>query len=79
MQKVNHIVKVSASRQTYKDYEKSNLNSHGVDVIKNLKKWAKSGLFFISFRLFKHTIQFLQPVYGAGIQTYDLWNMSLLP
>ena len=41
------------------------------------------------FRLFSsfQTLQFLQqinvknvhPVYGAGIQTHDLWNMSLLP
>ena len=42
---------------------------------------------FIYFRLFKHTLHFLQqinvehvhPVYGAGIQTHNLWNMSLLP
>ena len=52
-----------------------------------LKKWANPGLFFIYFRLFKHTLQFLQqinvknvhPVYGAGIRTHNLWNMSLLP
>ena len=52
-----------------------------------LLKWANPGLFFIYFRLFKHTLQFLQQinvknvhlVYGAGIQTHDLWNMSLLP
>ena len=52
MQKVNHIVKVSASRQTYKDYEKSNLNSHGVDVIKNLKMGQIRPLFhfFSSFQ-----------------------------
>ena len=45
------------------------------------------GLFFIYFRLFKHTLKFLEqinlknvhPVYGAGIQTHDLWNVSLLP
>ena len=51
------------------------------------KKWANLGLFFIYFRLFKHTLQFLQqinvknvhPGYNAGIQTHDLWNMSLLP
>ena len=51
------------------------------------KKWANTRLVFIYFRLFKQTIQFLQqlnvkngrPVYGAGIQTHDLWNMSLLP
>ena len=52
-----------------------------------LKKWANTRLVFIYFRLFKQTIEFLQqlnvkngrPVYGAGIQTHDLWNMSLLP
>ena len=42
-------------------------------------------LFSVSF---KQTIQFLQqinvknvvyPVSGAGIQTHDLWNVSLLP
>ena len=45
------------------------------------------GLFFVYFHLFKQTLQFLQqinvknvnPVYGAGIWTHDLWNMSLLP
>ena len=46
------------------------------------------GLFLICFRLFKHTLQILQqigmwknvhPVYGAGIQTHDLWNVSLFP
>ena len=41
------------------------------------------------FGLFKQTIQFLQqinvkrchvlPISGAGIQTYNLWNVSLLP
>ena len=45
-------------------------------------------LFFIYFRLFKQTsLQFLQqiyvknvhPVYGAGIQTQDPQDMSLLP
>ena len=49
-------------------------------------KWANTGLFLIYFRLFKHPLEFLQinvknvhPVYGAGIQTHKLWNMSLLP
>ena len=49
MQKVNHIVKVSASRQTYKDYEKSNLNSHGVDVIQNLKNGPNQASFSFLF------------------------------
>ena len=51
------------------------------------KKWAITGLFFIYFRHFKHTLQFLQqinlknvhPVYGAGNRTHNLQNMSLLP
>ena len=47
-----------------------------------------SNSFFIYFRHFKHTLHILQqigmrknvhPVYGAGIRTHDLWNMSLLP
>ena len=50
-------------------------------------KWANPALFFIYFRLFKHTLQFLKqthvknvhPVYGIGILTQDLWYMSLLP
>ena len=50
-------------------------------------KMGQPGLFFIYFRHFKHTLQFLQqkmwnnvhPVYGAGIRTYNLRNMSLLP
>ena len=42
---------------------------------------------FNFFRLFKHTLQILQqigicknvdPVYGAGIRTRDLCNMSIL-
>ena len=52
-----------------------------------LKKWANPVLFFIHFRLFKRTLLFLQQinvknvqsVYGAGIQTHNLCNMSLLP
>ena len=50
------------------------------------KRWAILGLFFIYFRLFKQTLQFLQqiiaknfhPVYGCGIRMHDLWYMSLL-
>ena len=50
------------------------------------KKWANPGLFFM-FGLFKQTIQFLQqinvknihPIYGAGIRTHDLSNMSRVP
>ena len=49
--------------------------------------WAIPELFFVYFRLFKQTIQFLQenyvknvhPVYTAGIQTNYLQDMSLLP
>ena len=51
-----------------------------------MKMVHSPGLFFVYFRPFKQTIQFLQqinvkivhPVYGAGIRTYDLRNMSLL-
>ena len=67
-------------------------------LIKNEKvghwyKGTKSGrphkcYFFVYFRLFKQTLQFLQqkyvkkcydhPLYGDGIRTHDFWNMSLL-
>ena len=51
------------------------------------KKCEIPGLFFVYFRLFKQTLQFLQqiyvknvhPVYGAGILTHDLQDLSLLP
>ena len=52
-------------------------------------KWANPGLFFVSFWSFQSNITILQqinvkkchvhPVYGAGIQTYNLWNVSLFP
>ena len=43
------------------------------------KKWAIPGLFFVYFRIFKQTLQFLQqihvknvhPVNGAGIRTHN--------
>ena len=53
-----------------------------------LKKWANPASFSFIFGLFKQTsIQFLQqiyvknvhPVYGAGIRTHDLRNVSLFP
>ena len=42
---------------------------------------------FIYFSVFNQRLQFLQqihvekvhPVYGAGIQTHELWDTSLLP
>ena len=48
-------------------------------------KRAIPGLFFVYFRLFKQTLQFLQqinvknvhPVYGAGIRTHELRNISV--
>ena len=48
--------------------------------------WTIPGLIFFYFRLFKQTLLLLKeinvknvhPVYGAGIQTHDLWNMSPL-
>ena len=50
-------------------------------------KWAFPGLFFVYFRSFSdiHTIiqqinvKNVHPVYGAGIQTHHLQDMSLLP
>jgi len=40
-----------------------------------LKKWAYPGLFFIYFRLFKHTLQFLQQInvkkYPSSIRYRD--------
>ena len=51
------------------------------------KKWANPSLFFIYFRVSNHITNFttnsyvknVHPVYGAGIRTHSLWNMSLLP
>ena len=48
------------------------------------KKLGKPGLFFIYFRLLKHTTIFTtnkceNSEYGARIQTHDLRKMSLLP
>ena len=51
-------------------------------------KWANPGLFYCLFSVFsnKHLIFYnkymwknVHPVYGAGIQAYDLWNVSLFP
>ena len=53
-----------------------------------LLKWAIPGLFLIYFRSFlnkhynfydKFMWKDVHPVYGAGIQTHNLWEMSLLP
>ena len=49
-----------------------------------LKKWANPCLVFMYFCLFKQFLQQIHmknvhPVYGAGIRTYDLQDMSLLP
>ena len=43
---------------------------------------AIPGLLIVYFRSFQPSLQILQqinvhPVYGAGIRTHDLWNMSL--
>ena len=55
-------------------------------ALEHFYKWANPGLFFIYFRVFKLTLQIVQqigmwksahPVYGAGIRTHDLWNLSL--
>ena len=42
-------------------------------------KWAIPGLFFVYFRLFSNICENVHPVYGAGIRTQNLQNMSLLP
>ena len=53
-------------------------------------KWANPGICFHLFSVFfkQTSLQFLQqiyirenfhPVYGAGIQTHDLWNMRIIP
>ena len=51
-----------------------------------MKKIEKAihGLFFIYFRLFKQTFQFIQQINenkcpSIGIRTHDLRNMSVLP
>jgi len=52
-----------------------------------LKNVLTPASFLFIFGLFKQTLQFLQqikvknvhPVYGAGNQTHDLWNVSLFP
>ena len=53
-----------------------------------LRKYGPNpATFSFIFIFFKHTLQFLQqinminahPLYGAGIRTHNLWNMSLLP
>ena len=47
------------------------------------KKWAIPGLFFIIVTNIKFLQQInmknVHPVYGAGIRTHDLCNISLLP
>ena len=48
------------------------------------KKWAIPGLFLtIYFRLFKHTLQFLQhkkcKKCPSSIRTHDLWNITTGP
>ena len=54
-----------------------------------LKKWAKPGLFFVYFWSFQTSIitifttniceKNVHPVYGAGMRTHNLWNVSLFP
>ena len=58
-----------------------------LDCVYFLKNGPTSASFLFIFVLFKQTLQFLQqiyvknvhPVYGAGIQTHDLRNVSLFP
>ena len=64
------------------------LSYGGTPFTYSFLKWANPRIFFIYFHLLKYTLQIVQqigmwknvhPVYGAGIQTHDLWNMILLP
>ena len=50
------------------------------------KKWANTGLFFVYFRSFqtnntnffnKYMWKNVHPIYGARIQTYDLWKSKV--
>ena len=51
------------------------------------KNWPAPASFSFIFGLFEQTIQFyskylwknVHPVYGAGIQSHDLWKVSLFP
>ena len=47
------------------------------------KKWANPGLFFVYFWSFQTNITIfttnVHPLYGAGIRTHNLWNVSLFP
>ena len=64
-------------------------NREAGNVPINFLKWTNSGLFYRLFSVFsnKHQYKFynklmwktVHPVYGAGIRTYNLRNMSLLP
>ena len=59
-----------------------------VKLVLYCKKWANTGLFYCLFSVFsnKHHYKFyhklmwknVHPVYCAGIQTHDLWNMRVL-
>ena len=62
--------------------------SPGADPIQLFFKWANLGLFFVYERSFQTNIKKfynkymwknVHPVYGAGIRTHNLWNVSLLP
>ena len=59
--------------------------SSELSVVFFLKNGPTPTSFSFIFGLFKQTLQFLQyvknvhPVYGAGIRTHDLRNVSLFP
>ena len=64
-------------------------NLVGISLFEKFFKWANPGLFYRLFLVFsskhqynfynKHMWKNVNSVYGAGIQTHDLRNMSLLP
>ena len=61
----------------------SYLSNRAEAVAQFFKKWTILGLSFVHFRLFPQQIYvkkcYDHPVYGAGIQTHDIRNTSLLP
>ena len=53
-------------------------NDRSIDVALTKKlKWANHGLFFIYFRLFKHTIQYLQKINMKKSNQYTVPGFEL--
>ena len=44
-----------------------------------LKKWSILGLFFVYFRLFKQTLQFLQQIYVKNVMTIQYTVLGFEP